>query len=111
MSLRLENGDFVLKPIIDALFLLQIERGVCAPRDLSIRKAVHVGWLCRFSFSFIQDSLSSFHFRVTFISVKIEDALSARIACLATNIFPVILLAGASSSCLRLLIDSERGFC
>jgi hypothetical protein len=70
-----------------------------------------VGWLFRFSFSFIHDSRSSFHFRVTFISVSIELALSARNACFATKIFPVILFGGCYSSCLRLLMDSDRGFC
>jgi hypothetical protein len=110
MGLRLENGDLVLEAIIDALLLLEVEGRVCRPRDLSMSEKVPVGWLLfRFSFSFIQDSRSSFHLRVTFISLRIEQALSALSACLATRIFPVMLFP--SSSGLPLFSESDLPFC
>ena len=111
LGLRLEYGDLVLEAVVDPLFLFEIEGCICSPRDLSIRGKVPVGWLLfKFSFYFIQDSRSSFHLRVTFISVRIDEALSALRACFATNILPVMLLGGYYSG-LRLLRESDRGFC
>jgi len=65
-----------------------------------------------FSFSFIQDYLSSVHFFVTFISVRIVLVLSARNSCLATRILPVMLFGRVlfGYDYLRLLAESERGF-
>jgi hypothetical protein len=95
LGLRLEYGNLVLEAVVDSLFLFEIEGCICSPRDLSIRREVPVGWLLfKFSFYFIQDSRNSFHLRVTFISVKIDEALSALRACFATNILPVMLFGG-----------------
>ncbi len=58
VCLCLEDSDFVLEAVIDALLLLEVEGGVCTPGDLSMRREVHVGWLFRFYFSFIHDSRS-----------------------------------------------------
>jgi hypothetical protein len=64
-----------------------------------------------FSFSFIQDYLSSVHFLVTFISVSIELVLSARNSCFATRILPVMFLLGRiflGYDSFLLLAESER---
>ena len=42
LGLVFEKVDFILKSIIDLLFLSKIERSIRAPRNLSIRKKVHV---------------------------------------------------------------------
>ena len=42
LGLVFEKVDFILKSIIDLLFLSKIERSIRTPRNLSIRKKVHV---------------------------------------------------------------------
>ena len=42
LGLVFEKVDFVLESIVDLLFLSKIERSIRAPRNLRIRKKVHV---------------------------------------------------------------------
>jgi len=107
LSLILEDVDLIMKSVIDLLFFPQVQRSVNTPRDLSIRHEVHVEqfWFI-FSFSRVQAYLSSVHFLVTFISVRIKLFLSAFKDCLAVRIFPVMPLL---SSPFRLFVDSDRG--
>jgi len=88
--LSFQNADFVMQSIVYTLLFFDIQWSFRNSGNLSIRRQLHYGWLLWFSFSFIQASLSSFHFFVTFIYVKIELVLSALRDCLATRIFPVM---------------------
>lgn len=108
LSLSLENVDFFMESIAYLLLFTQIQRSVDRPRDLRIRKIVHVWqfWF-KFYFSFVHASFSYVHFLVTFISVRIKLVLSAFRDCLAVRILPVIPLL---SSPFRLLVDYDLGF-
>ena len=53
LSLWLQDVYLIMQSIIDPLVLLDIKRGLRAPRNLSISERVHVGWLFWFSFSLI----------------------------------------------------------
>ena len=96
-----------MKSIVDLLLFPGVERGIRSPRHLSIRKEIHVvQLLLKFSFSLLQASLSSVHFFVTFISVKIIDVFSAFTLCFAVRIFPDI----PRLSSFLLLVDSDLDF-